>query len=145
MKKSILAYLVFSMFLVIGFTGCDSEDSVSNDNELVGNYTLFYMKDKSTDITLMAGQTNNYMGAEITITGTLELTDNTYDLNIAIHTKIGNQTSDETEHDLGSYTKTGSTLTFSSADGESDTVNYVLDGNDLTIENDESKTFFTKN
>lgn len=140
---------IFFLILIVGglyFSACDSNSSDDNSSAaLAGNYVLSYMTEKSSGITFYAGIPADVEGMQVTVTGSLALTADTYTISMDIQTSFLGGTSTESVSETGTYTTSGSTLTITSGiSSETATYTYSLIGNELTMENDVELIVFIK-
>lgn len=138
-------YLLTSMLLIVGISGCDSAENDSPIQSLEGSYSLNYMVNKLTDITLYTGENKDSFGVTVKISGSLFFTDHNYEVSVNIQTTINGQVENDIEHDIGSYIQKEKTITLINSEDESETVNYIYDGFNLILESDESSIHFLKN
>ncbi|OGU54191.1 MAG: hypothetical protein A2V66_11630 [Ignavibacteria bacterium RBG_13_36_8] len=143
MKKKF--FLLIISGLISSFAvSCDSNNS-GTAGALIGNYRLYSLLLKDQAVTLYAGQINDWMGGETTISGTLSLSAQTYSLLMTIEMNSFGVEYSTTTQDDGTYTANDSAITMTSDDGETQTVyNYSFEGIQLILENDSEERVFTR-
>lgn len=144
--KSLIASLLV-VALLLPFVGCDKDSGTVSLADLVGFYLLRTLTDKGTNTTYTAGQPHTEDGVTITVTGTLELTQNTYESIFQYHYEaplLGLEDT-ETEEDTGTYTINGNKVTLvSDEDNETTELTFDLDGDVLTLEDDEMASIWDR-
>lgn len=148
--------------LTVGFSGCDSSSPDTDDtqgvSQLVGNYELVSITDRTGDITtqpgrtLLAGVPNpvtvNVGGGQTTeitfvVTGSLSLSSTSYSFDMSISSQADGQTQTQTESSAGTWTTEGATMTLIDA-AETQNVTWSLVQGRLTLTSTETELVFQR-
>ena len=142
MKRTITFITVLFLFAGL-FSGCEEDDGVSSSG-LAGSYVLAYMKHLQENFTLYAGQDNNIEGMIITISGSLTLTESTYNMQMTTIATVYGQTETDSETDQGTYTTSGNALTITDSRGDVTNLTYTLNGDALILNDGEMEIGFNR-
>lgn len=144
-KKNVL----LSLWVII-FALCIHCDNKGTDPDhtpaLAGSYGLVSLYDKASQVNFLAEQSNKDGDVTTTITGELLLTDDNYDMTIKLTVEYAGISSTDQMIDYGSYeVKDGDTIKgYSQANEDQFTMSYEIDGDLLTLEDDESRMVWEK-
>lgn len=148
MKRTIKNLAVFVLLVIcIAWMNCGDDDNPLAPSSLAGTWNLVTFTNKEDNITATAGQPVDIgNGITLTISGTAVLTETRYDITLTQTTSIpGLPPQTDEENFTGAYSISGSTLTTTEdGTGEIDTATISRSGNQLTIEDVETKTVWEK-
>ncbi len=148
MKCIIKALTLVVLFATcISWMNCGDDDNPLAPSSLAGTWNLVTFTDKENNVTVNAGEATDIGGGILfTVTGSLVLTETRYTFTLSITFSIpGFPPDTETITSTGTYSISGSTLTIvEDGTGETDTITISTSGDQLTLEDVESKMVFEK-
>ena len=141
--------LLFVMTCFIAFySGCKKDDVVDpgSNVSLAGTYDLVSMHDKVEQIDYVAGEPQTSDLMTMTVTGDIVFTDKNYTMNLYLKFEMDTYSDTETMSDHGTYQITNdNTLNCHSEDENQDfTMNFLVEGANLTLEDEDAKMVWKK-
>ena len=138
-----VAVLASSIF----WLNCGGDSNPVAPSSLAGTWDLVSFTDKTINITVPAGQpTDIGNGVTITVTGSVVLTESSYQISVTFVTSVpGQLPQTEVTSSSGSYSINGSTLTaVEDGSGEINVFTLTRSGNRITLEDAEERTIWEK-